>query len=126
MARVAANAFLMSYCRNMRFQPHHFYLDFILLGALLSGERGKMIDFLYAITFGPMELMWQSQRVVSLRLNKFALQDAGSSLEADLMVNEKLSAFSDAAMKLAMGTFPHVVMQGLRSIVDENVVRLSA
>jgi hypothetical protein len=85
-----------------------------------------MFDFFYAITFGPIELMWQSQRVVSLRLNKFALQDVGSSSEANLMVNEKMAAFSDAAMQLATGTYPHVVMQGLRSIVDENVERLSA
>jgi hypothetical protein len=85
-----------------------------------------MIDFLYAITFGPIELMMQSQRVVSLRLNMFALQGPEASSEANLMVNEKLSAFSDAAMKLATGTYPHVVMQGLRSVVDNNVARLSA
>jgi hypothetical protein len=85
-----------------------------------------MIKFWYGITFGPSELTWLSQGVVALRLNKFALEGIGAFPEANQMINEKVSAFSDAAMKLAMGTFPHVVMGDLRSIVDENMKRLSA
>jgi hypothetical protein len=89
-------------------------------------KRGHMINFWYGITFGPSELTWLSQGVVALRLNKFASEGFGAFAEAHQMVNEKVSAFSDAVMKLAMGTFPHVVMGDLRSIVDENVKRLSA
>jgi len=85
-----------------------------------------MFNFWYEIAFGPSELNWQSQRVVALRLNKFAWEGLGASSEAHQMINEKVSAFSDAAMKLATGTFPYIVMQELRSIVDENVKRLSA
>ena len=85
-----------------------------------------MINFWYGITFGPAELTWLSQGVVALRLNKFALEGSGALSEAHEMVNEKLSAFSDAVMKLAMGTFPHIVMADLRSIVDQNVKRLAA
>lgn len=85
-----------------------------------------MINFWYGVTFGPSELGWLSQGVVALRLNKFALEGFGASSEAQQMVNEKMSAFSNAGMKLAMGTFPHVVMGDLRSIVDENVKRLTA
>jgi hypothetical protein len=85
-----------------------------------------MFNFWYGMTFGPSELNWQSQRVVALRLNKFVAEGFGSSSEAHQMINEKVSAFADAALKLARGTFPHVVMDDLRSIVDENVKRLSA
>lgn len=85
-----------------------------------------MFNFWYGMTFGPSELNWQSQRVVALRLNKFAWEGFGASSEASQMINEKVSAFSDAAMKLASGTFPHVVMSELQAIVDENVKRLSA
>ena len=85
-----------------------------------------MFNFWYGIIFGPSELNWQSQRVVALRLNKFALEGFGASSEADQMINEKVSAFSDAVIKLATGTFPYVVMDDLRSIVDENVKRLTA
>jgi hypothetical protein len=85
-----------------------------------------MFDLWYGLIFGPAELNWQSQRVVALRLNKFTVEGLGASSEAHQMINEKVSAFSDAAIKLATGTFPHVVMGDLRSIVDENVKRLSA
>jgi hypothetical protein len=85
-----------------------------------------MFDFWYKMTFGPGELTWQSQRVVALRLSKFATEGFGASAEAHQMIDEKLSAFSDAAMKLATGTFPHVVLDELQSIVDQNVMRLSA
>lgn len=85
-----------------------------------------MFNFWYHITFGPSELTWLSQEVVALRLNKFAWEGFGAFDEAHQMVNEKVAAFSDAALKLATGTFPHVVMGDLRLIVDENVKRLSA
>jgi hypothetical protein len=85
-----------------------------------------MFDFWYGMIFGPSELNWQSQRVVALRLNKFALEGFGASPEAHHMISEKVSAFSDAVMKLATGTYPHVVMHDLQAIVDENVKRLSA
>jgi hypothetical protein len=89
-------------------------------------KREHMINFWYGMTFGPGELTWLSQRVVALRLNKFALEGVGAFSEAHQMVEEKVSAFSDAARKLATGTFPHVVMGDLRSIVDANLTRLSA
>ena len=85
-----------------------------------------MFKFWYGMIFGPSELNWQSQRVMALRFNKFALEGFGASTEACKMIEEKVSAFSDAAMKLATGTYPHVVMDDLRTIVDENVKRLSA
>jgi hypothetical protein len=116
--------------------PYHIYIfeDYVFLAwdLFLSGEltdlrkRGHMFDFWYGITFGPSELNWQAQRVVTLRMNKFATEGIGASSEAHQMINEKVSAFSEAAMKLATGTFPHIVMEDLRSIVDENVKRLSA
>jgi hypothetical protein len=62
----------------------------------------------------------------ALRLSKFALEGAGAADEFHQMIDEKVAAFSDAAMKLASGTYPHVVMNNLRAVVDGNVKRLSA
>jgi hypothetical protein len=84
-----------------------------------------MLDMWYEMIFGPSTLAWQSQRVVALRLNRFACEGFAASSEARQMVDEKLSAFSHAAMKLTTGTFPHVVLRDFRSVVDENVARLS-
>jgi hypothetical protein len=84
-----------------------------------------MLDMWHEMIFGPGALTWQSQRVVTLRLNKFACEGFAASSEARQMVDEKLSAFSSAAIKLATGTFPHVVLRDFRSVVDENVARLS-
>lgn len=85
-----------------------------------------MVTRWYDFTVGPSHPAWQSQRVVALRLSKFAVEGIGASSEAHQMMSEKVSAFSDAAMKLATGTFPHVVMNDLRAIVNENVTRLTA
>jgi hypothetical protein len=81
---------------------------------------------MYNFWYGMSELNWQSQLVVALRLSKFATEGLGASSEAHQMIDEKMTAFSDAAMKLASGASPHVVMAELRSIVDANVKRLSA
>jgi hypothetical protein len=85
-----------------------------------------MLDLWYQMVFGPSELNWQSQRVVALHCNKFAWEGFGASAEACKMVDEKFIAFLDAGMKLATGTFPHVVVKDLRVIVYENLKRLSA
>lgn len=85
-----------------------------------------MFNLWYGMTFGPSELTWQSNRVVALRLNKFVFEGFGATSEAHQMIDEKISAFSDAFVKLATGTFPHVIMDDMRSIVDANVRRLSA
>jgi len=85
-----------------------------------------MVDFWHEMVFGQSELNWKSQRVIALRCNKFAFDFFDARAEAYKMVDEKVLAFSDAAMKLATGTFPHVVMADLRMVVDQNLTRLSA
>ncbi|MCW2318393.1 hypothetical protein SAMN06265338_1144 [Rhodoblastus acidophilus] len=85
-----------------------------------------MVDFWHEMVFGQSELNWKAQRVIALRFNKFAFDFFDARTEAYKMVDEKVLAFSDAAMKLASGTFPHVVMADLRMVVDQNLERLSA
>lgn len=85
-----------------------------------------MVSWLDVLSAGSTGLFWQSNRVIALRMNKFAAEGMGASTEARDMIAEKMEAFSSAAMKLATGTFPHVVMSDLREVVDANVRRLTA
>jgi hypothetical protein len=70
-------------------------------------------------------LAMESQRVIWLRLARFALGGPAAASEAVLMVTEKLTAATQAATDLATGASPEHVVAGLRARVRANEQRLA-
>jgi hypothetical protein len=68
-------------------------------------------------------LAMESQSVIFTRLTQIALGQ-GTPAEAMLMVTEKVSAFGEAAVTIALGGSPHKVVRGYRRHVKANVRRL--
>ncbi len=68
---------------------------------------------------------WEAQRVVSLRMAKFARGGVGAQREAHNMVAEKVAAHMEAAITLAMGGSLESVVRRYRKIVGANERRLS-
>lgn len=65
----------------------------------------------------------ESHMVITTRLTQIAT-GSGTAAEAQLMVTEKLLAFTEAAMTLAAGGSAHKVVRGYRKHVGQNVRRL--
>jgi hypothetical protein len=68
-------------------------------------------------------LAMESQSVIWTRLTQIALGQ-GTPAESMLMVTEKIGAFGEAALTIAMGGSPHKVVRGYRRHVKANVRRL--
>lgn len=69
-------------------------------------------------------LGWESQEVIARRLLKIARGDAAAQAEAQLMVSEKMLAFSEAAMKASTGASSHAIVRDYRKKVRANRARL--
>src|SRR5262249_31466993 len=70
-------------------------------------------------------LAFECQLVVGLRLMKLTLGGPAASREANRMVAEKLTAFEEAAVKVATGGTTRSVVKGNRRKVRANGRRLS-
>lgn len=70
-------------------------------------------------------LAFEAQQAVWLRGMKLAAGGTGAEREANLMVNEKLSAGQQAILKAAAGAAPIGIVRGYRRKVRANVKRLS-
>ncbi len=87
--------------------------------------RLKIVFWWMSFTSSMTMLALESQDVVRLRLLALATGRAGSR-EVRLMVTEKTSALSEAAVTLATGGSPRSVVNRYRAIVRANRVRLQA
>ncbi len=70
-------------------------------------------------------LAMEAQTVIGIRLWQFSFGGPAVGAEAQRMVTEKMSAFAEAAMVLAMGGSAHEVVKGYREHVQANVRRLT-
>jgi hypothetical protein len=70
-------------------------------------------------------LALESQQVIGLRLLKLTLGGAAASREANRMVAEKVTAFGEAAAKVATGGTTRSVVKGYRTKVRANRRRLT-
>ena len=70
-------------------------------------------------------LALESQQVIGLRLLKLTLGGAAASREANRMVAEKVTAFGEAAAKVATGGTTRSVVNGYRKKVRANRRRLT-
>ncbi len=68
-------------------------------------------------------LAMEAQTVIGLRLGQIAI-GRGSPAENQLMVTEKMLAFTEAAATMAMGGSAHTVVKGYRRKVRANTRRL--
>jgi hypothetical protein len=68
-------------------------------------------------------LAMEAQLVIATRLGQIAAGQ-GTAAEAQLMVTEKMLAFTEAAMTMASGGSAHQVVKGYRRHVGKNVRRL--
>lgn len=76
-------------------------------------------------SFDTAMLGFDSQRVIGMRMARLGGGGPGASVEAALMLNEKIAAAMEAAMTLATGGSPHKVLRGYRGKVKANIRRLS-
>jgi hypothetical protein len=67
----------------------------------------------------------EAQRVIVLRVMKFAEGGRAAQIEAHKMVNEKVLASAEAAATLASGGSPEKVVSRYRTIMRANAKRLS-
>ncbi len=70
-------------------------------------------------------LAWESQEVVSLRMAKLASGGPGAFQETHLMISEKVMAFGEAALSVAIGRSPDSIVSAYRDKVSANLRRLS-
>ena len=70
-------------------------------------------------------LAMEAQTVIGIRLWQFSLGGPAVGVEAQRMVNEKVSALAEAAMVLATGGSAHEIVEGYREHVQTNVQRLT-
>ena len=70
-------------------------------------------------------LALESQQVIGLRLLKLTLGGAAASRETNRMVAEKVTAFGEAAAKVATGGTTRSVVKGYRKKVRANRRRLT-
>jgi hypothetical protein len=70
-------------------------------------------------------LVFESQQVIGLRLLKLTLGGAAASREANRMVAEKMTAFGEAATKVATGRTTRSIVKGYRTKVRANRRRLT-
>jgi len=70
-------------------------------------------------------LAFECQLVIGLRLMKLTLGGPAASREANRMVAEKLTAFEEAAVKVATGGTTRSVIKGYRRKVRANRRRLT-
>jgi hypothetical protein len=68
-------------------------------------------------------LSFEAHSVIGLRLSQIALGQ-GSAAEAQLMINEKMIAFAEAATTVVTGGSAHSVVDGYRRHVQANAHRL--
>ena len=67
----------------------------------------------------------ESQQVIWLRTMKFASGGPGAGKEAELMVSEKVSAATKAAIHLMSGETPDNIVKSYRRTVRANARRLT-
>ena len=70
-------------------------------------------------------LALECQQVIGLRVMKFTLGGPEASREANRMVAEKVTAFGEAAAKVATGGTTRSVVKGYRNKVRANRRRLT-
>ena len=68
---------------------------------------------------------WEAQRVVGLRMAKFARGGVNAQHEVQTMIAEKVAAHAEAAITLATGGSLESVVKRYRKIVGANERRLS-
>jgi hypothetical protein len=71
-------------------------------------------------------LTLEASRVVALRMQVLMLGGTAAWDEADLMVREKTTAFSQAFFDLAGGSSHSAICSDLRAVVKDNYDRLSS
>jgi hypothetical protein len=84
-----------------------------------------MVKHWLDVTMDMMMLSFEAQRVIGLRLAKFAAGGAAAQAEATLMVTEKTAAFAEAAATVALGGSAKKVIRRYRTHVRANERRLS-
>ena len=78
---------------------------------------------LMRLTLDAALLTMEAQTVISIRCTQLAL-GRGTLAETQLMVTEKMLAFTEAGLTLATGGSAHTVVSGYRKHVSANVKRL--
>ena len=66
----------------------------------------------------------EAGNVIALRLQMLSLGDLAAAREAELMVSEKLAAFTQAGTDVMSGISSDVIRNNLRSIIRSNEARL--
>ena len=84
-----------------------------------------MFNTWFALSAHTAQLCIETQHVIGLRLMKIAAGGAPAQAEVTRMVNEKISAFAEAAATFAMGGSPEKIVRRYRTHVKANVRRLS-
>jgi 2-iminoacetate synthase ThiH len=67
----------------------------------------------------------EAGNVISLRLQMLSRGDLAAAREAELMVSEKIAAFTKAGADVMSGVSAEVIRNNLRSAIRANAVRLS-
>ena len=68
----------------------------------------------------------EAGNVIALRLQMMVKGDAAAQLETELMISEKMEAFTQAARDMATGAPSAVIQNNFRTLIRANEARLSA
>jgi hypothetical protein len=93
----------------------------------LSDDLWQGIAFMLRLFVTAMEtalMTIEAGNVISMRLQMLCRGDLAAAREAELMLSEKLAAFTQAGTDVLSGISTDVIRKNLRCVIQANEVRL--